>query len=339
MKTMNFFIFTLIMFNLLHFFIHASHEKEVEICYTVTFEDSKIYPWGVTVNFSDVWTEWKILKVYQGKQADALGVEKYWRIISVNDEELSKDNWKQVRYDLLAGKHIKIKFATKTMKSIWLIRHAEKDRTKQDHYHRYKEQNYEWELSQNGVKQARRIAKVLKEKYKNHKNYPHIFVSPFKRTIHTGLYVSHYVNSRLKIEEGLLEKHHGLWDRAKMFNYFAYNISLFDMDYKSRFPATQDIISPFRWELNDAFDKNVAQYFVDMLHKGNQDIIIIGHQTELYNIQRAITGLHEHSEKAFNKIEYASMFQYTLNPKSLKLELKSYHLKGLECLSLPCILY
>ena len=45
-----------------------------------------------------------------------------------------------------------------------------------------------------------------------------------------------------------------------------------------------------------AFDENVANYFTKMLHEGNQDIIIIGHQSELYNIQRAITGLNRTQE-------------------------------------------
>jgi len=222
---------------------------------------------------------------------------------------------------------MKIKFATKTMKSIWLIRHGEKDPTKIYCYTKiYKERNYEWKLSETGVTQSRRVATVLKEKYKNFTNLPLIFVSPFKRTIQTGLYTACYINSTLKIEEGLLEKHHGLWDRTKMLDYFSNNLQFFDMDYQSRFPATKDKISPFIWKANDAFDRSVAYYFIEMLQKGDQDIIIFGHQTELYNIQKVITGdigLHGRNRE-FEKLGYASMFQYVLNPQSWRLELKSY---------------
>jgi hypothetical protein len=69
MTTRNFLIFTLIVLNFFHFPMHASYERQAEICSTVTFEDSNIYPWGVEVNFKDEWNEWKIIDVVPQQQA------------------------------------------------------------------------------------------------------------------------------------------------------------------------------------------------------------------------------------------------------------------------------
>jgi len=303
-------------------------EKQAEKCCTVTLEDSKIDPWGVKVNFNNEWKEWKIVKVTPEKQGYALGIKKHWKIICVNDEEINEENWQKIKIILQEGGKMKIKFATKAIKSIWLIRHGEKDQTKiQEYMEIFKGRNYEWELSETGVAQSRRIGTVLKKQYENFRNPPLIFVSPFKRTIQTGLYAAYYLNSALKIEDGLLEKHHGLWDRTNMFHFFSNNLTLLDLDYQSKFPATKDRISPFRCEMNDAFDRSVANYFLEMLHKGNHDIIIIGHQTELHNIQSLISGKpHKETEK----IECASMFQYVVNPGYSRLKLASYYLKGIK---------
>jgi len=271
---------------------------------------------------------------YPKLQAIKLGIKKHWKIIAVNDEELNARNWQKIKIILHEGRKTKIKFATKAMKSIWLIRHGEKDLTKiKEYMDTHRGRNYEWKLSETGIKQSRRIATVLKEQYKNFLNPPLIFVSPFKRTIQTGLYTACYMNSTIKIEEGLLEKHHGLWDRTNMLEYFSKNLQFFDMDYQSKFPATKDKITPYRYEINDAFDRSVAYHFIEMLHEGDQDIIIFGHQTELYNMQKAIIGdigLNGRNEAAFAKIGCASMFQYVLNPQSWRLELKSYYLEGFK---------
>merc|ERR1712034_103998 len=193
-----------------------------------------------------------------------------------------------------------------------------------------------------GVIQSLRVAKALKEKYENFTTPPLIFVSPFQRTIQTGLLIAYQLNSTIKIEEGLVEKHHGLWNQTAMFDYFSKYLKFFDMDYTSKFYATEEMTSPIRisdnvtrsevWGKDFAFDKNVANYFFKMLQKGQQDIIIIGHQREIYNFQsqRIITGLHGLRKTALDKIGYASMFQYVLHPKLLKLELKSYYLKGFK---------
>jgi len=221
---------------------------------------------------------------------------------------------------------MKIKFATKAKKSIWLIKHGETDLTKIKNYiETYKGQNYEWKLNEMGLTQSRRIATVLKEQYENFTNPPLIFASPFKRLIQTGLYTAHYVNSTLKIEIGLLEKkHHALWDETKVLFYFSRNLQLFDMKYKSKFPATKDKMLPL---ISDVFDidRSVAYYFIDMLYTGNQDIIIIGHEEELYKIQKVITKDIDFNKAAFEKIGCASMFKYVLNPQSWNLELKSYY--------------
>ena len=51
-------------------------------------------------------------------------------------------------------------------KSIWLIRHGDKDWTKTIYYmDSFKEKNYEWSLSERGTVQSRRVATVLRKQY------------------------------------------------------------------------------------------------------------------------------------------------------------------------------
>jgi len=151
--------------------------------------------------------------------------------------------------------------------------------------------------------------------------------------MHTALHVASALDLKIQIEDGLIEKRHGLWNRTRMFDCFPKYLKYFNTHYESKFHVTKDMIEPItvhdevsRSKIlkNDfTFDENVANYFLKIFHKENQDIIIIGHQTELYNIQRVLTGLpKERAER--DKIAYASMFQYGLSPISLKFELKSY---------------
>jgi len=317
-KLMIFVIFTLIVFNLLHSPIHASHDKPVRFSketFSGEQELSSSSPTKFNISLS---------KFPQTKE-DASN-SSISRLFSYRGKDLTE-----------APPII----SQKDVKSIWLIRHGEKDWVKTKYYlDHFKERNYEWALSEAGLIQSRRVAKVLKEQYENATTPPLIFVSPFRRTIQTALHVAYQVNSKMQIEEGLIEKHHGLWGRTAMLDYFSKYLKFFDMDYKSKFYATKEMTSPIRasdnatrseaWEKDIIFDKNLANYFLKMLQKGKQDIIIIGHQTEIYNIQRIITGLHRHSQSAFDKIGYASMFQYVPLPKSSKLELKSYYLKGFK---------
>ena len=65
-------------------------------------------------------------------------------------------------------------------------------------------------------------------RYENAANPPHIFVSPFRRTVHTALYVASALNSKIQIEDGLVEKRHGLWNRTKMTDCFSKHIKYFN---------------------------------------------------------------------------------------------------------------
>jgi len=79
---------------------------------TVTLEDSNSYPWGMSVNFNAIWKKWQITKSSPGKQANTLGIQKDWKIISVDDDDLNEENWKKIEDKLKLGKKMKIKFAT-----------------------------------------------------------------------------------------------------------------------------------------------------------------------------------------------------------------------------------
>jgi len=257
-----------------------------------------------------------------------------------NDINSSKMRTKLIGEELnrqLFVENEKRKENTKFKKSIWLIRHGEKDMTKTAYYMEiFRELNFNWALSENGLLQSCIVAGVLSAGYKNTANAPLIFTSPFRRTVHTALYVARAINSKIQIEDGLIEKRHGLWNRTRMFDCFPKYLKYFNKHYESKFHVTKDMIEPIdvhdevsktKILKNDfTFDENVANYFLNIFHEGDQDIIIIGHQSELYNIQRVLTGFKgvpkDRSER--EKITCASMFQYVVNPISLKFELKSY---------------
>jgi len=355
MKIKSYFIFTLIAFNFLHSPIHATHEiQHEEMIRSFTNKQLEF----VLNNDMNTFTitrllgvEWKLqlsknqrAKIEDKKLSHAGAMIRTFNINqleflmqnNINTSEMRSLIREELDRQLLVEKEKRNENA-KFEKSIWLIRHGEKDMAKHDYYMGiFKELNYEWALSANGLGQSRRVAEVLKEQYENAANPPHIFVSPFRRTIHTALFVASALNSKIQIEDGLVEKRHGLWTKIKMFNCFSKHLKYFNMDYKSRFNVTRDIVKPItvhddlsrsRILKNDVtFDENVAHYFVKMLHEGDQDIIIIGHQTELYHIQSVIIGLDRfgNNRAKRDKIACASMFQYVLNPISLQFELKSY---------------
>jgi len=368
---MIFFTFTLIVFNFLYSPMNTTHEKQHGKMIS-TFDDKQL---AFTLNndlnapgkkrmISEELKRQVWVKIQEDLKINAKG--------KLNEKEKRKENAK-FKYEIISTFNIKqlefllnndlntptirrlflteeldrqllevekeklVKEKIKVKKSIWLIRHGEKDGTMTTYFmDTFKELNYKWPLSDRGLVQSHRVATVLKNHYKNFENPPLIFVSPFQRTIHTGLYVANAVKSKIQIEEGLLEKRHGLWNQITMFDYFSKHLKFFNTAYKSKFRATNDRISPIsaynvtRCEISEKdrdFDENVANYFEKMLREGKQDIIIIGHQTELYNIQRVFTGSHRSrgNIRTCEKIKCASMFQYVLNPISSQLELKSIY--------------
>jgi len=79
---------------------------------TVTLEDHKSCTWGIGVNLSEIWKNWKITKSIPGEQAHNLGIQKDWEIISVDDEDINEENWRKIKAKLKGGEKMKIKFAT-----------------------------------------------------------------------------------------------------------------------------------------------------------------------------------------------------------------------------------
>jgi len=364
MKIKSYFIFTLIVFNFLHSLIHTTHEiqheerirsfirsftnKQLEFVLSNdmnTFTIRRLLSVAWKLQLWKNQKEWLKDKIKEetklsdaGRMISTFNINQL-EFLMKNDINTSEMRTILIKEELdrqLLVEKEKRNENAKLKKSIWLIRHGEKDMTKHNYYMDiFKELNYEWSLSENGAVQSRRVAGVLREQYENAANSPHIFVSPFRRTVHTALYVASALNSKIQIEDGLVEKRHGLWTRTKMINAFSKHSKYFNTHYKSRFHVTKDITEPVSVYddlsrsriLNKefTFDENVAHYFVKMLREGNQDIIIIGHQIELYNIQSVITVNRLGFNRAeCEKITCASMFQYVLNPISLKFELKSY---------------
>jgi len=350
MKIKNYFIFTLILFNFLHSPTRATHEKQHEEMIR-TFTNKQLeFVLNNSMNTFTIRTllsvEWKHqlwgklkdqkdkIKEEENRHAGAMiSTFNINQLEFLMQNDINTPKMKTILRQLLVNKE---KW-TENAKSIWLIRHGEKDMTKNTYYMlMHGELNYEWALSENGLVQSRTVAGMLKEQYENAINPPLIFTSPFRRTIHTALFVASALNLKIQIEDGLVEKRHGLWNRTKMANCFSKYLKYFDNHYQSKFYPTRDIIEPVivyddlsRSKIlkNEcAFDENVAHYFLKMLHDGNQDIIIIGHQSELFNMQSVITGFNRlgYERAEYEKIACASMFQYVLNPISRKFELKSY---------------
>jgi len=59
--------------------------------------------WGMLINFTQHWSEWRIRKVEEGKQGWVLGIRHNWYLVGVNNIELNADTALQVRDELMKG--------------------------------------------------------------------------------------------------------------------------------------------------------------------------------------------------------------------------------------------
>jgi len=189
---------------------------------------------------------------------------------------------------------------SQTVRSIWLIRHAEPVIFHED------PSQAKSKLSTYGKKQALEMARFLAraiigsaEEEDDLPYAPWIFTSPFKPCVQTSLAIAKFFDTKIKVEHGLAEQHVGSWGIPNNFTRFPNRLKTFDDDYESKFELSEELINfkEFQftkefsdwWHQKHVFDKEVANYFLKLFHEDLcGDIIIITHQMEVYNIGKAI---------------------------------------------------
>jgi len=214
------------------------------------------------------------------------------------------------------------------MKNIFLIRHGEKDLSdeKYDYYmktHRHK--NYEWELSERGFAQADKLSKLFYNLYKDKKEVPLIYVSPFKRTIQTAIPIARSLNTTLRIENGLFEHGHGSWNRSQINQYFEKEKHSFEK-YHSQFNITREMIDPLRQKQKEIawFHGDVAFYLGRKMFDSGKDLIIVTHQNVVHNLAKEFAGFSlVHNIDSFD-INCGSIFHYSKYDNQVRFSLKYF---------------
>jgi broad specificity phosphatase PhoE len=149
--------------------------------------------------------------------------------------------------------------------------------------------NYEWELSEYGFKQAQILGKLFHRLYKNKKEVPLIYVSPFKRTIQTAIPIARALNTTIRLENGLFEHGHGTWNSSQINGFFKHEKQIFEK-YYSKFHITYEMSHPPRQSEKEIkiFHSEVAGYFQNRALELGKDLIIVTHQDVVYNLAKEI---------------------------------------------------
>jgi len=67
--------------------------------------------WGMLINFTQHWTEWRIRKVEQGYQGATKGIKPNWYLVGVNDKDLTAETANQVKQILMNGNSCDIRLS------------------------------------------------------------------------------------------------------------------------------------------------------------------------------------------------------------------------------------
>lgn len=70
---------------------------------TFKLKPNKDDEWGMLINFTQHWSEWRIRKVEENKQGWMLGIRHNWYLVGVNQIELNSDTAVEVRDELMKG--------------------------------------------------------------------------------------------------------------------------------------------------------------------------------------------------------------------------------------------
>jgi len=67
--------------------------------------------WGMLINFTQHWSEWRIRKVEPGKQGDRLGIKQNWYLCGVDNMDLKAGNAEKVKEILMRGNACEIRLS------------------------------------------------------------------------------------------------------------------------------------------------------------------------------------------------------------------------------------
>jgi len=179
--------------------------------------------------------------------------------------------------------------------NINLIRHAYK--SDESPFKSILSENFKWELSKDGLKNAENLGVHFYYKYKNNKSTPLIYSSPFRRCIQTALPIAKALNTKVRIEYGLYEPFHGFPTEEEIKTFYEGNEDYIDEAYKS--DQYYDISSFFEGDMLETTvapsdpktreavyqnQRKMADYFSEVQDEQRVDIIVVSHQQEMNEI-------------------------------------------------------
>jgi len=179
--------------------------------------------------------------------------------------------------------------------NINLIRHAYK--SDESPFKSILSENFKWELSNDGLKNAENLGVHFYYKYKNNKSTPLIYTSPFRRCIQTALPIAKALNTKVRIEYGLYEPFHGFPTEEEIKTFYEGNEDYIDEAYKSdqhydissffKGDMLETTIAPSDPKTREAVYQNqrkMADYLSEVQDTQRVDIIVVSHQQEMNEI-------------------------------------------------------
>jgi len=167
---------------------------------------------------------------------------------------------------------------------MWILRHGNRHDFVFSQWFNYAEKKYDPPLSEDGIIQAKAVAKRLE-------NEPikHIFCSPFLRAIETAYPIAIALNLPIKIESGLGEWHNKDWMDTKPLTQYPDNLEkkyldVINLDYQPQ-------IYPQYPETLEEIYQRTAQTTKILMNYHNP--LIVGHSVAIQGMIGALLG-HEH---------------------------------------------
>jgi broad specificity phosphatase PhoE len=234
--------------------------------------------------------------------------------------------------------------ATETNENkIWIIRHVDKEPNKHYFYmNLFPNENYKWEISENGKSDAELIGNFFEREYK-HKKIPIIYSSSFLRCIQTATPIAKQLKTKIRIENGFIESFHGLGTKTEMLDLYANYSKYIDFSFKPQLTA-QRLRDLQLVQYTDEDEVEKRQKFMAIQHKliqnlivgqevERKDIIIITHQKQVYKFGRSLVSskfssypLYELDYvKKIRSINAGDFYEYAKNEEQKKFTFIEHH--------------
>ena len=166
--------------------------------------------------------------------------------------------------------------------TVWIARHGNRLDFVNPAWFNTAKRRYDPPLSEDGVVQAKHLAKRLKSS-----NIAHIFASPFLRTVQTASEVAHELDLPIKLEAGLSEWLNPDWmtemPEKLPPEILAQKYSYIDLGYQSRF-------NPQYPESLAQLETRTAAVARRLLEEYSEDILLVGHRAIVEGATAGLVG-------------------------------------------------